>query len=250
MKKSFVLALLAVLCASSSIFAQQDTMHTLIKFSKPKYIGFYIAPEYQYGQTGGAFNGFTGSSAMLIVNKKVAIGVTAATNVQDNFSPTSVSPLLLRSSFGGAKIEYTPRPNAAVHLTFPLVIGMGVAQADSATYVGSIKETNTGGGKEHNGKGNDNGGFGGNGERGISADYFVVQPGVQLETNLARFVKLYAGVNYRVGFATETIASPLSKTTMSGVSANVGLKVGLFDLYTENWHRPHFRMFKHKHEKN
>jgi hypothetical protein len=250
MKKSIVLALFAVLCASTSLFAQQDTMHTLIKISKPKYIGFYVSPEYQYGQTGGAFNSFAGSSAMFIVNKKLALGVTAATNIQENFSPSSVSPLLLRSTFGGAKIEYTPRPNAAVHLTFPLVIGMGVAQADSATYVGSVKNGNNGGGKDHNGKDNFPGGQNGNNERGISADYFVVQPGVQLEANLARFVKLYAGVNYRVGFGTETIASPLSKTTMTGVSANVGLKVGLFDLYTENWHLPHFRMSKHKRERN
>jgi hypothetical protein len=224
--KKFLSLTLFVVFSAVSCFAQQDTMHTLIKSAKIKYLGFYVAPEFQYGQAGGAFNSYVGSSAMFLLNKKLAIGVTATTNTQADFSPTSVSPLLLRSTFGGAKLEYTFRPNSPVHFTIPLVIGYGSARTDSAIYTV----------KTPKGKGNqgENNGFGRN--NGNNAEYFVIQPGLQVEANLVRFIKLYAGVNYRLGFPNETVVSPLSKTSMTGLSANVGLKVGLFDFYTRDRH--------------
>ncbi len=224
--KKFLSLTLFVVFGAVSCFAQQDTMHTLIKSAKIKYVGFYVAPEFQYGQAGGAFNTYAGSSAMFIFNKKLAVGVTATRNTQSTFSPSSVSPLLLRTTFGGAKLEYTFNPNSPIHLTMPLVIGYGSARVDSAVY--TVRTS----------KGKDNwnhNGFGRN--SGLQTEYFVVQPGLQLETNVVRFIKLYAGVNYRLGFPNETATSPLTKTSLNGFSANVGLKVGLFDFYTQdrNW---------------
>ncbi len=235
MKKHLFLMLTVAIFSASTLFAQEDTMHTLVKLSAPKYVGIYVAPEYQYGQAAGAFNSYSGGSAMLIFNKKLAVGVTAIGSIQENFAPAKTSPLLLRSGFGGIKLEYTPRPNAAVHVTFPLVIGYGMARLDSVSYTSTtwVKDTIEGNG---HGKGK-NKGFERN-NRGISNDYFVIQPGIQLETNIFRTVKLFAGVNYRFAFPTETLTAPLTSTTLNGLSANVGIKVGLFDFSTtkeRNW---------------
>lgn len=231
MKKNIFLMLTVALFSASTLFAQEDTMHTLVKLASPKYVGIYVAPEYQYGQAAGVFNSYTGGSAMFIYNKKLAVGVTAFRSAQENFAPAKVSPLLLRSAFGGVKLEYTLRPNSAVHVTFPLVIGYGMARADSITYTPRtwVKDsTDTDG----HGKGNHNGGGYGRNNRGINTDYFVIQPGIQLEANIFRTVKIFGGVNYRFGFPTETVTAPLANTTLSGLSANVGIKVGLFDFST------------------
>ena len=251
MKKNLFLMLVVAMLSASNLFAQDDTMHTLVKLSAPKYIGLYVAPEYQYGQAAGVFNSYVGSSAMLIMNKKMAIGVTGFTNTQENFAPAKVSPLLLRSSFGGLKLEYTPRPNSAVHVTFPLVVGFGVAQLDSVSYtsiknptIDSLDKEHGGGKGNHYNNGNDFGGK--NSNRGISNDYFIIQPGIQLEANIFRAVKLFGGVNYRIAFPTETVTAPLANSTLSGLSANIGLKVGLFDFSTTKKRNLNLRFWKKK----
>jgi hypothetical protein len=235
MKKNLFLMLTVALFSASTLFAQEDTMHTLIKLSAPKYIGIYVAPEFQYGQAAGVFNSYSGASAMFIYNKKLAVGITGVRSIQDNFAPAKTSPLLLSSGFGGLKLEYTPRPNAAVHVTFPLVIGYGMARLDSVSYTAKnwVKDTvNVNG----HGKGDDYGRVRNN--RGITNDYFVIQPGIQLETNIFRMVKLFGGVNYRFAFPNQTVTAPLTSTTLNGLSANIGLKIGLFDFSTtkeRNW---------------
>ena len=235
--------LVVAMLSASNLFAQDDTMHTLVKLSAPKYIGLYVAPEYQYGQAAGVFNSYVGSSAMLIYNKKLAFGVTGFTNTQESFAPAKVSPLLLRSTFGGLKLEYTPRPNSAVHVTFPLVVGFGVAQLDSVSYtrnpaIDSLDNDHNGKGKHYN--------YNGSRNRGISNDYFIIQPGIQLEANIFRLVKLFGGVNYRVAFPTETLTAPLANSTLSGLSANIGLKVGLFDFSTTKKRNLNLRFWKKK----
>ena len=215
MKKLFFLILLMFLANTVKSVAQ-DTTHTLIKLVKPQYLGLYVAPEVQYGQYNGAFTGTAGGSMMLLLNKKWGIGVTAQQNLSETFSPSGVAPLVLDAHFMGGRLEYTPRPDAAVHFTFPLVVGVGSASADSLHTEGSRdNHIDYGTGKGHDGN-----------------EYVVVQPGIQLEANVIRYVKLFGGVNYRLAFASgSSSTTPLPKNTLQGVSINVGLKLGLFDYY-------------------
>ena len=214
MKKLLFLVLL--MCVANSLKSvAQDTTHTLIKLVKPQYIGLYVAPEVQYGQLTGAFTSLGGGSLMFLFNKRWGIGVTVQQSLSETFSPSGVAPLVLDAHFMGGRLEYTPRPDAAVHFTFPLVVGMGSASADSLRTEGS-----------HN---HDNSTFDGHGRDGN--EYVVVQPGIQLEANLIRYVKLFGGVNYRLAFASSTSTTTLPKNTLQGVSINVGLKMGLFDYY-------------------
>ena len=214
MKKLLFLVLL--MCVANSLKSvAQDTTHTLIKLVKPQYIGLYVAPEVQYGQLNGAFTSLGGGSLMFLFNKRWGIGVTVQQSLSETFSPSGVAPLVLDAHFMGGRLEYTPRPDAAVHFTFPLVVGMGSASADSLRTEGS-----------HN---HDNSTFDGHGRDGN--EYVVVQPGIQLEANLIRYVKLFGGVNYRLAFASGTSTTTLPKNTLQGVSINVGLKMGLFDYY-------------------
>jgi hypothetical protein len=116
----------------------------------------------------------------------------------------------------GGKIEYTPKPDALLHISFPLIVGIGEASVDSLGISG-----------RRNGRYQENGFFGHN--RTNRNAYVVVQPGIQLETNLMRFAKLYAGANYRLSFLTDNQTALLPAITMQGFSVNAGLKLGLFD---------------------
>ncbi len=214
MKKLLFLVLLMFLAISVESSAQ-DTTHTLIKLVKPQYLGLYVAPEYQYGQYNDAFTSAAGGSMMLLLNKKWGIGVTGQHSLSETFSPSGVKPLVLTTQFMGGRLEYTPHPDAAVHFTFPLVVGMGSASADSLRTEGGHKHYDSG--------------FDGQGRDGN--EYVVVQPGIQLEANLIRFVKLFGGVNYRLAFASGSSTTTLPKNTLQGISINVGLKIGLFDYH-------------------
>jgi hypothetical protein len=228
MKKAILMTLFLALLFSVKGYSQ-DSTKTMFHLSMPKYLGLYLAPEIQYGQFKGSFTSFGGGSAMLIFDKKFAIGVSMQRNIYLSYSPTGISPLVLNGSFGGLKLEYTCNPDAVVHLSFPLVIGMGMARTDSANYVSDRYNDN-----------NDTTSYKQirrieNQRRGNRNEYFILQPGVQLEANLFRYLKLFAGANYRLALATysTSTSSLLPQSTLQGLSVNVGLKFGLFDFSTK-----------------
>ena len=194
--------------------AAQDTTHTLIKLIKPQTIGLYVAPEFSYGQLRGGMTSFGGASAMVVLNKKWAIGVTGQMSSDENFVPKAVAPLAVQSMVMGGIIEFTPRPDALIHVSFPLMIGGGEASADSVRANKGHDWNDTLG----NGKGDHNG----NG-------FIVVQPGIHLEANLLRYAKIYVGANYRLSFLTDNQTALLPANTLQGFSMSAGLKLGLFD---------------------
>jgi hypothetical protein len=215
-KTLFVAFLLSVL---SFTVSAQDTIHTLLKLTKPHSYGIYVAPEVQYGQVKNAFTSFGGGSVMLMINNRFAFGVTAQQSLTNTFSPKSLSPLFVQAQLMGGKIEYTPNPTAAVHVTFPLMLGVGEVQADS------IGEKNIFGFMENHGR-----------ENGFSKNrngngYAVIQPGINIEANLLSFMKVFVGANYRFSILTDNNSALLTANTLQGVSISAGAKMGLFDYH-------------------
>ena len=211
-KKSFALAGFISLISTFNLSAQ-DTTHTLLKFRKPESIGIYVAPEFQYGSLNGDFTNFGGGSLMLMVNNRFAFGITGQSSISNTFSPKNSSPLFVRSQFGGGKIEYSLSPYSAVHITFPLVVGAGRVQADSL----SGRSGFFGGGERnnyYNRRGN---------------TYVVIQPGVNVEANLLKSMKLFVGANYRFSFLNESTAAILPASALQGLSISAGVKAGIFN---------------------
>lgn len=197
--------------------AAQDTTHTLLKLIKPQTIGLYVSPEFSYGQLRGDMTGFGGASAMVVLNKKWAVGVTGQMSLAENFVPKAVAPLAVQSMIMGGKIEFTPRPDALIHVSFPLMIGGGEASADSVRADGGHDwHDNNDSLRTEKGRHNGNG-------------FLVVQPGIHLEMNLLRYAKIYVGANYRLSFLTDNQTALLPANTLQGFSINAGLKLGLFD---------------------
>jgi hypothetical protein len=213
-----ILALALLLSLSYLTLAAQDTTHTLLKLTKPHSWGIYVAPEAQYGQVKSAFTSFSGGSAMLMINNRFALGITAQQSLNRNFSPKGISPLFLQSAIGGLKMEYTPKPTAAVHVTFPLLIGGGFAQTDS---LGENRAFNRFDGRDRDKGLNRNRGNG----------YAIIQPGINVEANLLSFMKLFVGANYRFSILSENNSALLTANTLQGVSVSAGAKVGIFDYH-------------------
>jgi hypothetical protein len=210
--KSFVFAVLISLISTVNVSAQ-DTTHTLLKFKKPESIGIYVAPEFQYGSLNGSFTNFGGGSFMLMVNNRFAFGVTGQSSISNTFSPANSSPLFVRSRFGGGKIEYSLKPYSAIHITLPLVVGVGSVQADSLN-----KRSRFLGGR------NDFNSYRGN-------SYVVIQPGVNVEANMLKFMKLFVGVNYRFSILNDNNSAVLPASALQGLSVSAGLKMGIFNYH-------------------
>jgi hypothetical protein len=209
-KGMYVMALIMVSIMVKS--QAQDTTQTLFKLIKPQTIGLYIAPEASYGQVRGSMTNLGGMSAMIILNKKWAFGVTSQTVANRNFAPSAISPNYMRASWAGGKIEYTLNPDKLFHVSFPLTIAGGRASADSL----SSRWGRHGDGDRHH--------------SGYSNSFVVVQPGINVEMNLMRFAKLYVGANYRLSFLTENNTTLLPANSLQGYSINAGLKLGLFSM--------------------
>lgn len=193
--------------------------------AKPiKYLGLSVGSEFQYGSLAGEFTQIGGVSGMLHINKKFGIGV-AGYSTMNNFTPTALnakSLLNLNVMYGGLKLEYTPNPNAPIHVSFPLLIGGGMAKVDSAGNYGDGF-----GNRDRDGRGGQNQ----NGRNGTN--FFVIQPGINVEANVIRYLKIYAGASYRLTPSvnvegTSTLPSPTAGQ-LSGLNLSAGLKIGFFD---------------------
>ena len=188
-----------------------------------KYLGLSVGSEFQYGSLAGQFTPIAGVSAMLHINKKFGIGMTGYSTV-NKFTPTVLnanSLLNLNVMYGGLKLEYTPNPNAEVHVSFPLLIGGGMARVDSAS-----KYRNGFGGRDHNRNGVKE-------REGRGTDFWVIQPGINIEVNVIRFLKIYVGASYRLtpSVSTEIVTALPTPTAsqLSGLNLSAGLKLGFFD---------------------
>jgi hypothetical protein len=189
-----------------------------LKKSKINTLGIYFSPEFGVSNFNKNTAPLAGGSFMVLFNKKVGVGFSGQITGNPNNNKEIVN-----LGYGGVKLEYTIKPNSKVHATIPLIIGSGFANNDSVRYrYGSPNRPSNGGNQQdwHN--------------RNEANQYFIVQPGVNIEANLIRFIKIFGGVNYRLatkvnnGRNTNTTDS-IKPNQVSGITATIGIKIGLFD---------------------
>ena len=197
------------------------------KMKFPKYVGIYGASEAAYSQLNGQSVFMTGGQVGLLMNKKWGIALAGYSTMGNRIEASNAKGQYLSASYGGVRFEYTPKPNSVVHISFPLLLGGGMMNLDSLKGRDGFDKKDR---KESNNRM-------GNKNRGNS--YFVVQPGIQVEANLFRFVKLYAGASYRLGIQQEQNNALISSTALNGIVVNAGVKVGIFDLDLSRIHSRH-----------
>lgn len=195
---------------------QNDKTEYIFDKKKINTLGLYISPEMGVGKVNSIAAPIAGGSFMMLINKKMGIGFSGhiSGNPQNNKE-------LLKLGYGGVKLEYTIKPNGKVHASFPLLIGTAFANNDTLRYrYGSPNGSKPMNYKYENHNKNNY--------------FFIVQPGVNVEANLMKFIKIFAGVNYRLATKNNNMRNTnttdsIAAKQVSGITATIGLKFGLFD---------------------
>jgi len=198
------ITIVAVLAFFSSVVSAQNNSQTL--FENVPEIGFYLSPGLQAGPVAGETAGFASLKGGVTFAQQFTVGGMYSFSFNE-FTPSveTDQDIYMDVQLGGLLLEYTLSPSKLFHFTFPLAVGAGEVQMDwkesSPNYNSDM----------------------------LSEDNFLfVEPGAMLEVNVARYVRLNAGLTYRlvpggVDYRTYDAAD------LSGLTGLFGLKFGIFE---------------------
>lgn len=212
MKKTFlfIIFILAISFVKAQDSYQSDEVRTI--FSKNKSNGGYGAFTMSYSNIGGYDALVTGGRGAFIFDHTLAIGLGGygfVNNLNYNYyHHDRENPLSLAGGYGGLLIEPIVAGKSPVHVSFPILIGGGgVTLVDmySWDYWGNPHYGN---------------------EYAYDA-FFVIEPGVELEFNLARWFRLAAAVSYRYTSDIELYRTDSEISHQYGKDALRGFNYGL-----------------------
>lgn len=204
MKKYFLVATAIAFLSFNNRLVAQDSNEANTLFAEGTSLsaenpGFFLAPAYGMSSMDGSVASLFNLRGGLSLKDKISFG---------GYFSTSLNPILPESetvqavymdywTLGGF-VEYTLSSKKAFHLTFPLYIGYGEVEMDNEI-----------------------------GDAGLGeANFFQIEPSALLEVNLHQNFRLNLGAGYR--FVGQMDYRNLNQSDMSGLTASVGLKFGLF----------------------
>ncbi len=202
--------LLAAMLLSFSLLAQErsgNEYRTLFGNRQHGSNGGYGAFSMGFGRIDDTDAFFGGMKGGWVVDHSLTIGLAGygfMNNFDVNMSPGSVSRHLT-GGYGGLLIEPIIAPFSPIHLAVPIILGAGgIAQVDQYYYSDYYYEPVV----------ND------------ASAFFVVQPGLELELNIVRFMRFAAGASYR--FTSNIAIDGVSDKAMNGFMGHFTLKFGRF----------------------
>jgi hypothetical protein len=200
--------------AQQTVLIKQDStkkIQTLFQ-GKINSFGLSVSPTFQFGPMGPQ----AGMSLALHLNNKWEIGGSFTRSLRGNRDDFATAPQL-GQQFHALSIAYTVNANKLIHLSFPLLIGAITTQNQVAPI--GIMDPNT----QPNPIIGGHGGIRDGGMLWGGPKSLGIQPGVQLELNVLKHLRVFTGANYRFAVGEN------STDAMRGFVGTVGLKVGLFD---------------------
>lgn len=216
MKKVIILIALSAfaLCAKAQEEEEKQpskNRETETLFKSTKMVGGYLGFNTKYSELNGQEALFTGGELSLIAGRKLNIGIEGYGLVNPiKFSQESSNTNYLNMGYGGFHLEPVLFSKKLLHLTFPVLLGAGGIAETQKSYLNDdfydvdFTEDDL-----------------------ISTDFFMIaEPGVMLELNVFRFMRLGAGISHRFVGGIET--SSLSNDKLSGWSGQLALRLGWF----------------------
>jgi len=194
-KKLLFLATLTMLFNSGSIKAQdEDDFQTMFHGGIHRISGFG-GPIYNYSQINGNVALLSGGGGGVLLNDFFigCFGMSNTTKIDYNNSDMSIS-------YGGLWFGYSHHSRRAVHPAFFLQTGWGRIKSPSELNYNDHYTTN---------------------ER-----IFVINPEIELEVNIVRFLRISAGINYRIVGGAD--GNSKNFPNLSGPGANIMFKFGWF----------------------
>jgi hypothetical protein len=197
--------LVVFIAIASTLKAQpNDGVKTVFGTGNP-HIGYFITPSCQIGEITGSTAIIPGIGAGIIFNNNISL------DLKYKFIATENTPageddnrLYLDGQWFGIRGEYILKPEKVVHLSFPLEVNLGEIELDLKD---SFEDQNI----------------------TVPSDeaWFVnIEPGVALEINLWRYMKLNLTAGYR--FVSDITFRNLSEKDLMGFTYSAALKIGLF----------------------
>jgi hypothetical protein len=189
-----------VLLASSTAFAADPAAQApqvLIGESQPlRYTGWYLAPTAGFTSFNSKLAYLPGLRGAVMLNQRFGVGL-AGNLIGTNDTFIGDNEVREVGAYGGFYFQYVLRSTDLIH-----------AYADATVGGGSWCERVT------------------NDDECNERDFAFIEPTVNVELNLARNVRLAAGVGYRGAIAERV--DGFSRGSMSGVVARTSLVVGVF----------------------
>jgi len=222
MKKILTLILLALFIQAGFSQETDDDMKTLFTGKNLKFSGGFINPELKGtiinpgdGKEGYGF--LMGGRLGFIFNEKYSIGLGGYGLVTEHTTPYGTGILdpnydpnaKIGFGYGGLVFEYTIFNKKLIHFNIPVLVGGGVASLYKDVVIDEEEWTWD------------------DFTTYESSGFFVVEPGVNIEVNVTKFMRFDLGASYRLVQFTEM--DYLTNKDLSNLSVNASLKFGIFD---------------------
>jgi hypothetical protein len=210
-RKSCILVTIVLLLLTTVVKAQTKSVQTIFR-SDLESSGGFGALTNKFTSIRGEYANLTGIYGGWYVNHSFMIGAGASALTNNIYVPLQHSTDPLRNlsyEYGqvGLVTEYVVNSNKPVHIAFNLFSGAGFTlQYDRYGWY----DTNPN-------------------WQNVERDenwFFVLEPGVQLELNLLKWMRLCPGVSYRATFGSD--GRGVTDKDLSNISYNATLKFGKF----------------------
>jgi hypothetical protein len=217
MKKHFTIPGIAsfLLFLSAQIFAQDEPISTIFKPGSLRGSGGYGTIVNKFTTIDGKFANFVELYGGWYINHKFLIGAgggstTNFIQVPDQYKMIEGVRMTYEYGQCGLVTEYVIASNRAVHVAFHLFTGAGFTLQYERPHWRDYDR-----------------GY----ERGDNVAYdqnwfVVVEPGIQAELNLLKWMRFCPGVSYRTTYGSS--AAGLKDKDMSAFSVNLAMKFGKF----------------------
>jgi len=168
-------------------------------------IGYFVSPSCQFGNIAGSTAIMTGIGAGILFNNKYYLGLNYKFIATENTPVGEIdNRFYLDQRYGGVRFEYALQPEKVVHFNFPVEFGVGETELDLKD---SFEDEGT-----------------------VPTDdawFAYLEPGVALEINLHKYVKINISGGYR--FVSNVSFRNLTEKNLAGITCSAGLKIGIFE---------------------
>ena len=191
--------------SQDSLSVKQDKKDDGIKtiFGKTKSHGGYLGLSCDYTQLNNNDGIMMGGQLGWIINHSFVIGVAGYGFMSDYVDYSVDNYPQISGGYGGLYFESIVFPKFPVHVSFPVLLGVGGATSYSSFT-------------------NDDWSY----YADDSDAFLVAEPGVNIELNMLKFFKIAFGAKYR--FTSELYMPNIDKEALNGLSAGITLKFGKF----------------------
>jgi hypothetical protein len=209
MKKGISSVLFFFTCLATGWAQQSETPVQETLLSGEVSHSYYVAPLLQLTHWQDRSGVMIGGKGAWMMNQKFGLGLAGFGLMSKNSigEIDQSNNAFLQAGYGGVLLEYIPHPERLVHFSFPLVVGMG-----GAAYTNNAMGRNNTGSYSY--------------EVYDTDTFFVLEPGLQAELNLARFMRLGLAFTYR--FAKGVNLPVSTDKDMSAPSFSLIVKFGKF----------------------